>query len=83
LTAVKGAFRNGRVELDEDPGIVGEAAVVVTFFRPDTAPTRATQPAALTFGMLAQPGRRMSDLDDLRVPEHADRTDDGFGEPAS
>jgi uncharacterized protein (DUF433 family) len=35
LTAIKGTFRDGRVELDEDPGIIGEARVLVTFLQPE------------------------------------------------
>ncbi|HZK80862.1 MAG TPA: hypothetical protein VFC46_07340 [Humisphaera sp.] len=72
LTAIKGTFRNGRVELDEDPGIVGEAAVVVTFLKPEKSDTGGPEAKIMTFGMLAEPGRRMSGEDDVKIAEHDD-----------
>ncbi len=67
LTAIKGIFRNGRVELEEDPGIVGEAAVVVTFLKPDALDHQKPQSKMIAFGMLSESGRRMSEEMDFKV----------------
>jgi hypothetical protein len=76
LTSIQGTFRNGRVELDEDPGIVGEAAVVVTFLKTVT-PAEPPQARPIRFGMLGRPGRPMSDLEDFKDAEFPDRPWEG------
>jgi hypothetical protein len=81
LTAIKGTFRNGRVELDEDPGIVGEAPVVVTFLNADESSAQNPRSRMITFGMLREPGRRMSDDKDFQAAEHLDKPwDDEVGQ---
>jgi hypothetical protein len=72
LTAIKETFRNGRVELDKDPGIVGESAVVVTFLKSEAPSATGQQSNMITFGMLAEPGRGMSDEDDFKIAEYGE-----------
>jgi len=72
LTTIKGIFRNGRIELDEDPGIIGEAPVVVTFLNSATAGAEMGESKIITFGMLADPTRPMSVEDDFKVAEYDD-----------
>ena len=72
LNAVKGTFRDGRVELDEDPGIIGETPVVVTFLQPEVSDAKTRESKLMTFGMLADPARRMSEEDDFKIAEFDD-----------
>lgn len=42
LTSIEGVYRNGQIELKEPPiGIVGEAAVIVTFMNSNEVDLRA------------------------------------------
>jgi hypothetical protein len=72
LTSIKGTFRDGRVELDEDPGIKGESPMVVTFLKSEASDAKGPESKPMTFGMLADPARRMSEEDDFKVAEHDD-----------
>jgi hypothetical protein len=72
LTSIKGMFRDGRVELDEDPGIRGEAPVVVTFLQSPASDASTAESKPMTFGMLADPARRMSDQNDFKIAEYDD-----------
>jgi len=67
---VKGIYRDGRIELAEDPKIAGEAVVVVTF--PELSRTPRISPRMMTSGMLATPGRRMSTEVEFRDAEYDD-----------
>ena len=80
LTAVQGVYRDGRVVLDEDPGVIGDATVVVTFLRPSPMAGPPTDAQMVTFGVLCRIGRRQSDLDDFKVAEHVDDDLDGGGD---
>lgn len=73
LTAINGIFRNGRIELEEDPGIVGESPVVVTFLKQDLSQAKTQESKMISFGMLAEPDRRMSDEEDFRIAEHKEK----------
>lgn len=78
LTAIKGTFRDGRVQLDEDPGITGETPVVVTFLQPQASDAKTRGESKLmTFGMLSDPARRMSEEDDFKIAEYDDSEWDG------
>ena len=72
LTAIKGTFRDGRVQLDEDPGIIGETPVVVTFLQPQASDAKPPESKLMTFGMLAAPTRRQSGEDDFKIAEYDD-----------
>ena len=72
LTMAKGFYRDGRIELAEDPGVTGEAAVVVTFLESETKRVAQPKPSIMTSGMLAVPGRRMSSEADFKVAEFDD-----------
>jgi hypothetical protein len=74
LTSIHGTFRNGRVELEEDPGITGEAAVVVTFLEPQLPRVHTDTSKMIRFGMLAEPGRRVSSEEDFKVAEYLDNS---------
>jgi hypothetical protein len=67
---VRGIYRDGRIELAEDPRIAGEAVVVVTF--PELSRTSNTSPQMMTSGMLATPGRSMSTEAEFRDAEYDD-----------
>lgn len=71
-TTIRGTYRNGRIELSEDPGVVGDTAVVVTFLESIAASTPADKTRIMTFGMLADPARRMSGLEDFKSAEYDD-----------
>jgi hypothetical protein len=68
-TTVKGIYHDGRIELSEDPGVTGEAAVMVTFLDEAQKSSRSQPPRIMTSGMLAVPGRRMSTEDDFKIAE--------------
>ena len=67
LTTIKGTFRDGQINLSEDPGFRGEAEVYVTFV---TEPRPRPDSQMMTFGMLAVPGRRMSTEEDFKIAEY-------------
>ncbi len=69
LTSVEGKYRNGKIELNENPQIVGDADVVVTFLTPASFRTDENKGKMITFGMLAVPGRRQSELEDFKIVE--------------
>lgn len=69
LRTVKGVYRDGQVRLTEDPGVSGEAAVVVTFLESEmkAAYLKPVSARIMTSGILAVPGRRMSTEEDFQT----------------
>jgi hypothetical protein len=69
---INGIYRAGHIELTEDPKIAGEAPVVVTFLDVPRTPASEKTNRMMTSGMLAVPGRRMSNEEDFRDAEYHD-----------
>jgi hypothetical protein len=72
LTTVKGTYKDGKIQLSEDPHVVEETTVVVTFLEPVQKAAKSSAAKKMTFGMFADPSRRMSTLEDFKVAEYDD-----------
>jgi hypothetical protein len=72
LTSIEGKYRNGKIELNEQPAIEGEVDVVVTFMSPQQGRAKMSDGKMITFGMLAEPGRKQSTLEDFKIAEYDD-----------
>jgi hypothetical protein len=72
LTTVRGIFRQGRVELVEDPKMTHDVPVVVTFLQDQPPALNPTKGRIMTFGILAVPGKPMSTEADFTEAEHDD-----------
>jgi hypothetical protein len=67
LTTIKGRYKDGRIVLDEDPGVSGESPRMVTFYAIDDDIAKKEM---MTNGMLAVSDRPMSTLEDFQIAEH-------------
>lgn len=61
LTAVQGVYRNGRVELDEQPAVKEGRRAIITFLPDENVGTGRR----ITFGMFAKKGQRLSTEEDF------------------
>lgn len=71
LNAIKGKFRDGKIELAETPNVIGEADVIVTFLTGDLS-VGPEDAKPIAFGMLSNPARRQSTLQDFKDGEFDD-----------
>jgi hypothetical protein len=73
LLTIEGTFKDGKVELNETPGDVREAKVLVTFLdnAPDKPPSRL-----MGFGQFSGPAEKMSTEEDFRMAEWRGGTHD-------
>ena len=72
LTAIKGVYKNGAVELAEVPTGISESRVIVMFLQADSTPQAK---AMMQFGMFA--GLNQSTEQDFRSNEFMGDSDDG------
>ncbi|MEM9946854.1 MAG: hypothetical protein AAF810_12425 [Cyanobacteria bacterium P01_D01_bin.36] len=91
MQAVKGFYRDGKVELLEPPSGITEGEVIVTFVQRSSAESKvlpqpsedadvinaASTPAMMTFGMFASKEGQEITMEDLKVAEfHGDDDDE-------
>jgi hypothetical protein len=76
LATVRGIFRQGRVELVEDPKMTDDVPVVVTFLQDQPPAINPPSGRIMKYGMLAVPGKPMSTEADFIEAEHEDSRSD-------
>jgi hypothetical protein len=68
LTTVEGTYRDGKVELNEQPAVRDGSRVIVTFLSPEVQKGPGEM---IRFGMLRSEGGQESTWEDFQAAKHA------------